>query len=332
MIQVTFTVRTLTPLFLAGADQNQAELRRSPAFRGLMRYWYRALVGGIVGTNAEGLKIVAEEEAKVFGATDRGSAVAIKVLAEPQQTLEFHRTGPRWSGTGTDYLFWSMEQFGNRARRRYFPENSEFQIELSAHGNDDASFKQAIAAFWLLVHLGGVGSRSRRCGGSIIVYSNEKNVAGFSFGEPDSISGLQTHLKQGINAARKLCNIRPEYIRNASFDILARDVCRIWVLHNNSEAWPTPDDALNAIGFSLQAWRKDIEPLWKRKIFGLPLKNVSGERRASPLLLRLIKLQGEQYVGLAVLFKTTGKGIYPNDYQLIEDAIESFPGRSEVKL
>jgi hypothetical protein len=71
--------------------------------------------------------------------------------------------------------------------------------------------------------------------------------------------------------------------------------------------------------------------LWKRKIFGLPLKNISG-RQASPLLLRVTKLQGEQYVGIAVLFKTEGKGIQLGDYKLIEDQMDIFPGRCEVKL
>src|SRR6266702_2797554 len=80
MPKVIFTLRTLTPLFLAGADQAAAELR-APSFRGLMRYWQRALVGGLVGTTSQGLEKVKETETAVFGATDTGSAVSIKVSA-----------------------------------------------------------------------------------------------------------------------------------------------------------------------------------------------------------------------------------------------------------
>ena len=72
MLEATFTLRTLTPLFLAGADQTRAELR-APSFRGLMRYWHRALIAGIVGTDAKGLEKVAEAEKNIFGATDTGS-------------------------------------------------------------------------------------------------------------------------------------------------------------------------------------------------------------------------------------------------------------------
>ncbi len=53
MQEVTFNVQTITPLFLAGADQAAAELR-APSFRGIMRYWLRALVGGLAETSPDG--------------------------------------------------------------------------------------------------------------------------------------------------------------------------------------------------------------------------------------------------------------------------------------
>ncbi|HYK85247.1 MAG TPA: type III-B CRISPR module RAMP protein Cmr1, partial [Ktedonobacteraceae bacterium] len=65
MQEVTFNVETITPLFLAGADQNTAELR-APSFRGAMRYWFRALVGGMVGTDPRGLEEVIKAESSVF--------------------------------------------------------------------------------------------------------------------------------------------------------------------------------------------------------------------------------------------------------------------------
>lgn len=42
MPSITFELETVTPLFLAGADQTEAELR-PPAFRGALRYWFRAM-------------------------------------------------------------------------------------------------------------------------------------------------------------------------------------------------------------------------------------------------------------------------------------------------
>lgn len=343
MIQVTFILRTLTPLFLAGADQTKAELR-APTFRGLMRYWHRALVGGIVGTDAKGLKAVSEQEAKVFGATDSGSAVAIRVSEASHKPREFteqisKRVEGIWQATGRGYLLWSMARSGSvekknlKPARWYFPEGTSFHVTVSAHDQDSTALKQAVAAFWLLVHLGGVGSRSRRCAGSLIAQPVENGIPGLSFDEPASIEELQKHLQQGIETVRKLYAVNPvSSINNASFDILSRNVCRIWILHNNGEPWHRAYDAMSALASGLQASRQSIVSLWKRQIFGLPLRNVSQDRRASPLLLRVTKLQGEQYVGIAVLFKTTEKGMPSDDYKLIEDGMDKFPGKREVKL
>src|SRR5712692_3661971 len=112
MQEVTFTLRTLTPLFLAGADQTAAELR-APSFRGLMRYWQRALVGGLVGTTPQGLETVKKTETTVFGATDTGSAVQIRVSGASTEPREFTeqisvKVGGRWQATGKGYLLWSM--------------------------------------------------------------------------------------------------------------------------------------------------------------------------------------------------------------------------------
>jgi len=99
MPEVIFTLRTLTPLFLAGADQTTAELR-APSFRGILRYWQRALVGGLVP-----LETVKNIETTVFGATDTGSAVSIRVSATFNEPKEFTEqisviVGGRWQATG----------------------------------------------------------------------------------------------------------------------------------------------------------------------------------------------------------------------------------------
>src|SRR2546421_9149932 len=179
MQEVTFTLQTITPLFLAGADQTRAEIR-APTFRGLMRYWQRALVGGLVGTGQEGLKQVMQAETDVFGATDTGSAVSIKVSGVSGEPREFNeqisvRVAGKWQATGKGYLLWSMAKSGREDKgnlkpaRWYYPPGTSFQVRLSARGQDETKLKQAVAAFWLLTHLGGIGSRSRRCAGSLAV-------------------------------------------------------------------------------------------------------------------------------------------------------------------
>lgn len=342
MQEVTFTLQTITPLFLAGADQTTAELR-APTFRGLMRYWLRALVGGMAGTDSKGLEDVKQAETDVFGATDAGSAVSVRVSGSEKRLQEYYKQGNKFNITGKDYLLWSMESFRDKPRRLYFPQGTEFQVTLSVRDSNETHLNQAIVAFWLLTHLGGIGSRSRRCAGSLTFKPEEevkskvaeevKSVLdAFNFSEPVDIKALQSQLKQGIELAQRQYGIRPNHVKAAPFDTLAKGSCRIWILHNNGKPWHSPDETMNALGENLQIYRKSIFPIWKRKVFGLPLKGVPGARLASPLLLRVTKLQGEQYVGVAVLFKTDSKDISIGDYSLIENWINNFQGILEVTL
>lgn len=341
MQEVKFTLRTLTPLFLAGADQTKAELR-APTFRGLMRYWQRALVGGLVGTTSRGLEKVMEAETAVFGATDTGSAVAVKVSKASNAPREFTeqisvRVGGRWQATGKGYLLWSMAKSGREDRgnlkpaRWFFPPGTEFQVTLSTRGQDNIKLRQAIAAFWLLTQLGAVGSRSRRCAGSLAVQSIEGNIADFPFSVPENAQALKQQLEQGIRKARLLYNVEQQSIREAQFDVLAHGACRIWILQDE-QPWGSAEIAMQRLGERLQEYRGHIA-IRQRRIFGLPLPPIIfNKRRASPLLLRVVELQGNRYVGVAVLFKTAGNDVFMQDYKLIEDWANEFRGRQEVML
>ena len=335
MQEVTFTLRTLTPLFLAGADQTTAELR-APTFRGLMRYWYRALVGGIVGANERALQEVMAEESAIFGATDTGSAITVRVSEASKRAQRYQKESySRASTSGKDYLLWSMAESGRGRPDRYkpdrffFPQNTTFQVSLSSRENDETKLRQAVTALWLLTHLGGIGSRSRRCAGSVAAQVNGENVAAPPFTIPHNVAGLQKQLHEGITYARQstlqyMLNRLATPITHASFDALAQQTCNVWILRDKKEAWTTPDMAMRALGASLQSYRSQFT-LQDREVFGLPLgKNAS--RRASPLLIRVTEVQEGGYAGVAVLFKTGN----PQHYTLIEKWANSFSGKEAV--
>ncbi len=329
MQEVIFTLQTITPMFLAGAEQkkvkvppprqpfrgweapskmddyswqSRAELR-VPSFRGLLRYWQRAVVGGLAKTNTERLKQGIEAETKVFGMTDKGSIVHIRVSMPSEGPADFtekisEKVDGQWRATGKGYLLWSMSDSGRpreenwtarringegretkyKPPRQYYDIGTSFSITLSVRGQNDEgkkALKQATAAMWLLTQLGGVGSRSRRCAGSLAV----------------------TRIK----------------------------------------------DVMSTLGESLQSYRNSLS-LRERTIFGLPLiirglqdrelkKELEERRRASPLLLKVTKLQGEHYVGIAVLFKTNSEGVSMSDYALIEKWVaQDFPKALQVAL
>lgn len=350
MPQVTFQVKVLTPLFLAGADQTQAELR-APTFRGLMRYWYRALVGGVVGTNSKGFEQVMENEKAVFGATDTGSPVAIRIANTTGEAKEFTEkvsvnVGGKWQATGKGYLLWSMSRSGSIAKnnvkpaRWYFPSGTTFQVKLANRSNDETKLQKAVASFWLLTHLGSVGSRSRRCAGSLAATITAKDASipqGMRFDIPASIADLQKQLADGIHAAQGLIsrnNVGTELIRDlAPFDIISRGTCRIWIVQDRDRPWNSAEEAMKSIGEDLQNYRGNINPIQRRRVFGLPLRDVDNRaRRASPLMLRITELQGNKYVCVAVVFKTAATGVSPKDYELVEKWASEYPGSVEVRI
>lgn len=352
MQEVTFTLRVLTPLFLAGADTSTAELR-APSFRGLMRYWQRALAGGLVGASSQSLERVKKAETALFGATDIGSAVAIKVSAASDKPREFNEktstnVGGKWQATGKGYLLWSMAKSGNVARgnakpaRWYFAPGTSFQVTLSTRGTDTTKLEQAVATFWLLTQLGGLGSRSRRCAGSLAVQTVEGcHPAALPFNSAEDAQTLRLRIEQGLSAARKIAQraleatekhqLQRVSIKQAEFDILAPGVCRIWILQDELP-WSNVETAMTRLGGDLQSYRSQI-PIAQRKVFGLPLPPmIVNKRRASPLLLRVVELQEKRYIGIAVLFKTTASDGSQGDYKVIENWINAFRGKQEVTL
>ncbi len=337
-----FDVRTLTPLFLSGADQSSAELR-TPPLRGVLRYWQRALVGGMVGTDTHGLAIVQQAERDLFGATDQSSTFTIKLAHSSPPTQAFNermnfRQGTQRQTTGTGYLLWSMAQRGRPEREnfkpahQYFLPGTSFQVTLAVRNGNEKQLRQAIALLWLLTHLGGLGSRSRRCAGSLVAYpiAPLPLCSDLSFDLPTQPHELKDQLEHGIAAAQMLHDVERRAPQTANFDILARDACRIWILQD-AQPWLSCEVALQTIGKRLQEYRHSLH-IAQRKIFGLPLPPLSQQRRPSPLLLRIAALRNNSYVGIALLFKTTGSDVKYEDYTIIEQWIPSFSGALEVTL
>jgi CRISPR-associated protein Cmr1 len=290
------------------------------------------------------LNKVIEAEKQLFGATDAGSAIALRVSQPSQEAKEFTeqtstRIGGTWQATGKGYLLWSMARSGNPNRgnvkpaRWYFPVGTHFQVTLVSRNSNEAQFQQAIASFWLLTQLGSVGSRSRRCAGSLAVQTVNQEVSALPFSQPKDTLTLRSQLEQGLQIARSLYSNEQQVSRlhPTTFDALAHGACRIWVLQDE-QPWASAEMAMTKLGERLQDYRSHIS-IEQRRIFGLPLPpKFFKERRASPLMLRVTELQGNKYVGIAVLFKTGGRNIRMEDYTVIERWINEFRGKLEVTL
>ena len=121
---LTVTLETVTPLFLGGADPRGTPELRAPAFRGALRYWLRAMLGGAVGDTTENLHKLHACESAVFGSTDEktggASAVTIRLRTAAQPTSKIYEKqkpvffNNRRQPTGRDYLYWSMGESGSQ--------------------------------------------------------------------------------------------------------------------------------------------------------------------------------------------------------------------------
>ncbi len=341
MPKLTITLETVTPLFIAGAQPRGTPELRPPAFRGALRYWLRAALGGVYGDSADGLEQVRKAEAAVFGSTEAklggASAVALQIVPKASYTPQPYDRSK--SPTGRDYLYWSMTSSGSQERgnfqdaKKFLPAGTRFDLTLSLRpGATDGAqaMRQAVAALWLLVHLGGVGSRSRRTAGSLSVSKPEKvDDLGFVLSARTIKEATeQMGLALGLIRSRFLPAQANGVGVPSEFDVLHPKVCRIWVLG----VWPKPDLAVEEIGTALRVFRSRREPdhanvaRWlqgekipsvERAAFGLPIPyRYSGggpfgtiqatgiDRRASPLWLHISRIGSGQYVGVATLFKS----------------------------
>lgn len=337
-LKLAVTLETVTPLFLGGAEPRGEPELRAPSFRGAMRYWWRALAGGVVGDEA------AHWEPLVFGSTERGSSIVVRVSGQPvTQPFRSHRPPglKRRESSGHDYLYWSMKGFRGEADRVGIRPGERFRLELKRRpGVRDAhrSLWQAGAALWLLLHLGGLGSRSRRTAGSLVARSEPERFAE----NPLPPFRVQTRSGEDLAAAlaQGLCKLRQGIAQDLGpasstsvpqFDVLHPDHCHIWVIAGD-QSWRRWLDAVEGIGQAMRDFRNRRRPDYQnvrdwllggnapttveRAAFGLPLPfrynsppRVSGvvqgtqhERRASPLHLRVTPLADGTFVGVAVLF------------------------------
>ncbi len=359
MEKVGFTLEVVTPLFVAGADQDQAELR-APSFRGVLRYWLRALLGGIYGTSGPGLARVWEEEKSIFGTTNQGSAVMLRLELdglgnpEPFEREQSQRDSRgQWQPTGRDYLLWSMDPPGESKARQFYPAGRTFQLTLSVRGQDRVPLDKSVAALWLLTYLGGLGSRSRRGAGSLAVTKVEGwDHNRLSFETPATPQAFKTFLVQGLEKARGLFETAATgaHAHPPRFDALVPsrvDARSLWVVHH-VPPWTTFKPALETLGASMRDFRnrrppdhddvaqwltgRATPPTVERAAFGLPLpfrysnggpkgvvQSTNSDRRSSPVLLRVAKLGGPTPQYVGVIILFRAQLLPPGEQLVAKD-------------
>jgi CRISPR-associated protein Cmr1 len=173
--RLTFDCKVLTPMFLGGANNQQAHLSAAP-FKAALRYWWR--VSGVHDT--EDPKSLFEQESSFFGAANQEfgkSPVQVRIGAEmpPQPSQDaFKYTATVGEGKTSVPALLYLANIGLLKRSRgelaaerpYFPVDSSFQVHLSFPSN---LLEQLMPALSCFQQLGSVGGRSRNAWGSLEV-------------------------------------------------------------------------------------------------------------------------------------------------------------------
>ncbi len=164
MQSITFECEVITPMFLAGADGITPELR-PPSIKGALRFWWRALNGHLPLADVknelgeiiqEGLKT---REGEIFGDTNRRSKVLIRVapIEEKISTNTFKNLNRR----AYDLIYMTY----GAVDRKYYEVGTKFNIIIAS--KDNTILNEVKKAFTALVHLGGLGAKSRNGFGSL---------------------------------------------------------------------------------------------------------------------------------------------------------------------
>lgn len=184
MKKITFEIETITPMFLAGANQNKAELRAA-SIKGLLRFWWRALQAE---TDLEKLR---KKESKIFGSSDEklggGSSFSIRVTSDGSLqpvTKNFpnkdnvhkimvtsNKRNKTFPINILEYLAYGPFDPKTKKMRPYIDAKTRFNLIVSFL--DDNFVDDVLKATHVFALFGGIGSRSRNGFGSFSISKHD---------------------------------------------------------------------------------------------------------------------------------------------------------------
>ncbi|CUS91253.1 CRISPR-associated protein Cmr1 [Candidatus Kryptonium thompsonii] len=323
-MELKLKCKTITPMFMAGADGKTPELRSSE-FKGMMRWWWRAIKAD------DDIGKLRKEEAEIFGGTGEGEGKSkVRVIVKPgsidigNDVREVINDDP-----GLKYLYYST--FSLRARgepiiRKYYKPESSFSLEIVSF--DYYSFGKASAALWASIYLGGFGTRARRGGGNLAVESAEpNNIKGIEFYcNATSVDELEIWLKENLKIVIQLCNANVgslQYTTLKNGKILLFKPLRSW------------RDALNVIGERFKNFRNNKEEeIFETPAFGMPVMHNRfstrlvpyenrherlSDRWASPVIFKVIKGKGENYFPVVIFLNPGGVNLIGREERVGND-------------
>jgi len=168
--QKEYDVEVITPMFLAGADKNKAELR-VPSIKGMLRFWWRATCG------IDDIEDMKKLEDEIFGSTDKKASFSISINQDFQTSKDLF-SGKKFSVSSKGRTFqldilhylafgcvtYNKEKRGNIVDKEYIKPASNFRLSLNANKKIIDEIEMVLTHF---INFGGLGAKSRNGFGSL---------------------------------------------------------------------------------------------------------------------------------------------------------------------
>jgi CRISPR-associated protein Cmr1 len=291
---LTVTLETVTPLFLGGAEP-RPELR-PPAFRGALRYWLRAALGGAIGDN--NLAGLHQLESAVFGSTDYGSPLQVRLRGLPQSSDE--KILPHKEGKSA-------------GQRKAFRAGQTLEFVMSQlRSNDETIWSAACSAFNLALTFGGVGLRSRRGFGTLrAIESSDPALVPLT---PTSRDGWQQHIKHVTE--RAVLSVR---------SLAAARKVNCVSLPQNAARYPcaTQKSLIRLCNLQAPSASIAVRQFMEHASGDYAFGGVKPRRQASPLWVRPIQF-GDQYGLILMVLASDFPGA---NYETVRSFLDKeFPG------
>ncbi len=288
MATLEFKLAVVSPMFLNGADPRQPE-PRAASVRGQLRYWLRAYLGA----QTDDLKRIWEDESAIFGSTEKGAAVSVRLFGSPAIQPHLHPMLPHREGTQE-----------NVSKALAIDPNEIFTLQLVTRpGVALPQGAQTALKLWLL--LGGIGKRSRRMMGKAQI--RPKGAAG-DWLPPDNLDDL----KNAILAIMPPSTSHPGI---PSFPTLHKDYS--WIIVGE-EAYDSAKEA-NQVLFRDLLRNSTFRP--KQDTFGFARGN---KRRASPIIAQVYRI-GANYHPVITAFYSAPSS--PTDKDILRGFMKAASSR-----
>jgi CRISPR-associated protein Cmr1 len=331
--KLTVTLETVTPMFLAGADQSQPELR-APSFIGALRYWFRAWQGALTNN----VEVVRTKEKLIFGGVNNGATTAtVRVNTTHEATVSplqsYTKFDPRkHPADPISYLWWSQFLKSSNQSIGVIQPNSEFDVTFTTNGfvANDAALEDALKSLWLAVQFGGFGTRSRRTLGNLHCYDypTVSNLTWLTKYECQN----SKELADKLSASLRLFGLHTSPpVSLPQYHILHPQHCKIYVV-SGEKPWQSWEDAMRAIATAWKAYRTTVRTSSQKIAIGLPLKGYESrdpERYGSPVFMKITPV-GDKFVGVITIFRSV-LPVGAKDF-MATGFVKQFYSKHEVKL